>query len=195
MAVKIIAATADEVDGSVNFAILEIGAVSGNLCVLVTEHAYVFHGRFVSAVNGNGYTAFFFFTEVIVVADGEVLQIEPCAVAQVQYRVGYTVAVAVKHYAVAAFADERNIICCEALFFRSEIVIAVLNENRLACYIGRSIAVVHGSKGSLELIDIGDNIVVNRFFDHCFTTYFYRYIDSLGITVAISVLGSTGGNG
>ena len=127
LVVELVAATADVVDGTLDAAVVKVGALARNLCVLLRLHADVLHNRLVAAINGYAHTLARGLPIVQVVAGCQVLQVEALAVADVQDGVRNACAGAVDEYAVTALADQRDVAAIDALL----VVLAVVLPSAL----------------------------------------------------------------
>ena len=119
--------------------------MTGYLGVLVGEHTHILHNRLVAAIDSHRHAFENFHTVVIVVADGEVLEIKTGTVAQVEDRIADTIRLSVENHTITALTDERYIVARELYqrFFsahlRSEVVLPVLDEDGLASGCSRGI--------------------------------------------------------
>ena len=201
MIIVVIACPADKIHRTMNVAVLEVSAMTGYLGVLVGEHTHILHNRLVATIDSHRYAFENFQTVVIVVADGEVLEIKTGAVTQVEDRIADAVGLAMDDNAVTALTDERYIVARElyqrftGLHLLSEVVLPVLDEDGLASGCSRGIGGIDGCNRSGQFFHGGYHEVVWRFL-HCrFGRYIHRYLDSSVCFVAVVVLRSSGDYG
>ena len=135
--VEVVAATTDEVHSAVNLTVLKIGPMPGHLSVLSSKQEHVLHHGLVASIDGYGYTTIGSLlvlqglVVVQVVQQGEVLQVEACAVAQVDSGIADTTALSTDDDAIAALTDERDVIAADAQLVEHHVVVAILQEDGL----------------------------------------------------------------
>ena len=111
-----------KVDGAVYLAVFEISPLAGHLSVLVAEHAHIAHCRLVATVDSHGHPLELRSPIVVIIAHGEVLQIEASAVAKVEHRVADAVAQAV-------FPENSPQSICTTFCNRKEIILSHERQN------------------------------------------------------------------